>query len=207
MKALTLIARAAAMLACTTTAAAHAPFLERVDFSDQAPFVMRGSVEKSIAVYAFLENGDEVDVYRFAVAGGERVQVNLLVPQCTEYEAVYPWVALVGPGLPAPIADLPLTLPPGTGALVQQNSASNPPDTFYEPFSRKYYDRFAHLVVEDAAQGAWQVWVWDPENAAVDYVAAIGFRERFTLWDILRSLYIVPLLWFDGELHSPCTQP
>lgn len=202
-----IICVALCLMACAATAGAHAPFLERIDFSTEAPFVMQGSVEKSIAVYAYLDSAADVDVYLFAVADGQRVQVNVLVPQCAEYEEVYPWIAVVGPGLPAPTVDLPLGLPPATGALVQQNSASEPPDTFYEPFSRKSYYRFAHLVVEDATQGAWQAWVWDPEGAPVDYVATIGFRERFTLWDILRSLFIVPLLWFDGELHGPCTPP
>jgi hypothetical protein len=68
---------------------------------------MQGTVEKSIAVYASLESDDDVDVYTFTVAEGERVQANVLVPQCMEYQGFYPALALVGPGLPDPEQPLP----------------------------------------------------------------------------------------------------
>ncbi len=197
---------AVCIVLCAAGADAHAPFLEEADLSPEAPFVMQGTVEKSIAVYASLES-DDVDVYTFTVAEGERVQANVLVPQCMEYQGFYPALALVGPGLPDPEQPLPLTLPSGFGARVQRGSLDNPPDVFYEPFSRKSYFRFPHLVHENAEPGLWQAWIWDPGGAAGDYVAAIGFRERFNPGDIMRTLFILPLLWFDGELHGPCTEP
>ena len=196
-----------AALFLPVVAGAHAPFLESDDFTPSVPFVMAGSVEKSIAVYAALVPAQDVDVYTFTVVEGERVQANLLVPQCVEYETFFPAIALVGPGLSEPDEDLPLDLPAGYGAQVQRGFDPAGPDTFYEPFSAKSYYRFPKLIVEDARPGAWQAWVWDPDNASVDYVFAPGFRERFTLWDILRTLFILPLLWFDGELNGPCTAP
>ena len=79
---------AGALLIClmaATAAQAHVPYLERFrDYSFSRPYAVQGSPDKSIAVYAWLRTGDDVDVYRFQIGEGEtpEVFIETLVPVC-----------------------------------------------------------------------------------------------------------------------------
>jgi len=66
-------------LACVRgTAFAHVPYFEHFDFLEERPFIIRNSIEQSIAVYSWIEFNDhapatDVDVYEFKI--DERVMV------------------------------------------------------------------------------------------------------------------------------------
>jgi hypothetical protein len=71
-------------------------------------------------------------------------------------------------------------VPYGYGAVVIKNTAlGKPRPVFYEPFSgKRYYDAPA-FDREVSAKGTWYIYYWDPHKMGGDYVAILGFRERF----------------------------
>jgi hypothetical protein len=192
------------MLAGPVTAHAHVPYIERDDYTVGEPFVVR-RVEHSIAVYAWLETGSDVDTYRFEVRGPVRVFVQALVPVCPAYDRFLPSFAVIGPGLPEPTEPLPVSVPEGQGAVVVPNVATDEPrEVFYEPFGAKnYYDGPVFDQIVDG-QGIWQIVFWDPYGQGGDYVAVVGKQERFSLRDILRSLLNTRLIRRGNELHVDC---
>jgi len=184
---------------------AHAPFLETEDFSAESPFEIAGSIEKSLAIYAYLEHASDSDVYSFVTEGSERIYVSVLVPLCAEYEQFTPTFTLVGPGLESSGAQPPFAVPEGYGAVtVEQADAAKDRETFYEPFSVKTYYRGPRYTMDNGEPGTWYIVYWDRAGRTGDYVAVVGFLEAFSLADILRTFYILPILWFDGELHVDC---
>jgi hypothetical protein len=158
---------------------AHVPYIELLDYSEKRPFIITDSVENSKSIYAWFESPTDIDVYTFEVTDPVRLFANAIVPVCPGYEDLLPWLAVVGPGLPASEEELPFSLPEGYGAVVVENLAPGEPrETFYEFFGAKYYY----------------------------YVAVIGAEEVFSLSDIIRSLIVTPLIWFNLELHIRCPQ-
>jgi hypothetical protein len=186
-------------------AIAHVPYIEKQDFSEERPFVLRDSIENSKAIYAWFETETDVDVYAFEVKKPVRVYANALVIACPSLENLLPWFAVVGPGLPVPNEELPFNLPDGYGAIVVQNKQPGEPrDTFYEPFSAKtYYDGPA-FDEEVSTPGQWYIYYWDPYHLGGDYVAVLGYKEKFTFFDTLRALINTPKIWFNLVLHTKC---
>ena len=160
------IAFALAALLLTGTAAAHVPFIEKQDYTFEQPFRVKGSVDNSIAVYSWLENGNDTDVYRLEITRPVRLYCNAIVPVCPAYEQFLPWLAIAGPGLAPPDEPLPFDLPQGYGAVVLKNTAPGEQrQQFYEPFGGKsYYD--APAFDQTVSQtGSWYIYVWDPVAA------------------------------------------
>ena len=159
---------------------AHETFSEEKDYSLEAPFVVADSIENAKAVYARLEPPTEVDVYTFVVAKPVHVHARAFVPLVPGLEQFLPSLAVVGPGLPVTKEKVPFTIPAGYGAVVVKNT---PPGkkrpVFYEPFSgTEYYDAPA-FDQKATIPGTWYVYYWDPYGMGGDYVAILGFRERF----------------------------
>jgi hypothetical protein len=192
-------------LLAASPAGAHVPYLEKRDFSEQRPFWVQPPVEKSIAVYSWFHSANDLDVFAFEVDEPVRVYAQALVPVCNGYEELRPWFALVGPGLPRPVAPVPFTLMPGYGAIVVENV---PPgqarETFYEPFGGKSYFDGPALELEVATPGTWYLYFWAPGRATGDYVAVIGDQEIWGLAEIFRALVVTPLIRQDRELHRAC---
>lgn len=195
------------LLTWATAAAGHVPYLEYDDFSPDNPHWIR-SVSQSVAVYAWLavEDGqsDDVDVYRFALRRPERVYVHVLVPVCEAYADFRPAFAVIGPGLPKPTSPLPIDLPEGHGAVVVEHEAEETArQQFYEPFGGKSYFEgpvFDRRVTEP---GDYRVCFWDQSRQGGDYVAVFGYRERWSLLDVIRALIRTPIIRLGWELHSP----
>jgi len=186
-------------------AIAHVPYIEKRDFSEEHPFVVRDSVENSKAIYAWFETAIDVDVYTFEVTKPVRVYVQALVIACPSLKNLLPWFAVVGPGLPLPDEELPFNLPDGYGAIVVKNkSPGEPRDTFYEPFSAKTYYEGPTFDQEMSTRGQWYIYYWDPYHVGGDYVAVIGSKESFSILDTFRSLINTPKIWFNLELHTKC---
>ncbi|MBN2108467.1 MAG: hypothetical protein JW832_13665 [Deltaproteobacteria bacterium] len=187
------------------TAAAHVPYIEKRDYSFEQPFRVRGSVENSIAVYGWLESGNDTDVYRLEIPRPARLYCNALVPVCPAYGQFLPWLAIAGPGLAAPDELLPFALPQGYGAVVVKNIVPGEQrQQFYEPFGGKSYYTAPTFDQTVSQTGTWYLYVWDPSGMGGDYVAVIGFKERFSLLDILRALINTPKIRLDRELHTDC---
>ena len=187
------------------TAAAHVPYIENRDFTFEQPFRVKGSVENSIAVYGWLESGNDTDVYRLEIPRPARLYCNALVPVCPAYGQFLPWLAIAGPGLAAPDEPLPFALPQGYGAVVVKNiEPGEQRQQFYEPFGGKSYYTAPAFDQTVSQTGSWYIYVWDPYGLGGDYVAVIGFKERFSPLDILRALINTPKIRLDRELHTDC---
>lgn len=195
---------AAAVLAGVSPAYAHVPYIERQDYTDEDPAVVR-NVEQSKAFYAWLQTADDVDVYRLEVQGPTRLFAQVIVPVCPGYEQFLPSFAVIGPGLPDPTEELPVLLPEGYGAIVVPNVAPGEPrDTFYEPFGNKrYYDGPLFDQMTETP-GDWELITWDPYGMGGDYVAVVGAGEQFALGDVLRSIINTRIIRKGGELHTDC---
>ena len=61
-------------------AAAHMPSIERRDFTKTWPFQIKGTIEKGQAVYAYLNSGSDIDVYRFIVTQEEISEKGSVTP-------------------------------------------------------------------------------------------------------------------------------
>ena len=159
---------------------AHVSFFEEMDYSQEKPFVVSGSIENAKAVFARLEPASDIDVYAFTITAPLRVHARAFVPRVPGLEEFLPSLAVAGPGLPATGEKLPFALPDGYGALVINNlTPGEKRPLFYEPFTAKeYYDApaFDQTV---SAPGTWYVFYWDPYNRGGDYVAILGFKEEF----------------------------
>jgi hypothetical protein len=146
----------------------------------------------------------DIDVYEFTIrCRPVRVYIEVIVPVCEGfYEEFVPWFALAGPGLPEPSQDVPFELPPGYGAIVMENvNPGEPRETFYEPFGNKSYYKgpiFDEIIEE---KGTYYIYYWDPWETGGDYVAILGRREIFGLFDIIRALIYTPLIRRNLELH------
>ena len=188
-------------------AGAHVPYIEGRDFSFEQPFIVTGSPEKSIAVYSWLQSGDDIDVFRMTVTSPVRLYCSLIVPVCPAYAGFLPSLAVAGPGLPEPGEPLPFDLPEGFGAVVIHDAAPGAErEQFYEPFSGKSYYQGPEFDQPADQAGAWHLYAWDPYGAGGDYVAVIGFEERFSPVDFFRSLINTVKVRMNRELHTDCRQ-
>ena len=193
----------------STTAIAHVPYLEFVDYSNEKPFVVRKLVEQSKAMYAWLENDkinpcEDIDIYKFKIKRRPiQVYIELIVPVYEDYyEDFVPWFALVGPDLPEPGVDLPFDIPDGYGAIVKENvEPGEERETFYEPFGGKSYYKGPIFEKMISVAGNYYVYVWDPYESGGDYVMVFGKKEIFLFTDILRALIFTPMIRKNLELH------
>lgn len=194
------------LLLHSAPARAHVPFIEKKDYSFEAPFIINGSVEKSIAVYSWIESGNDTDVFRLTITQPARLYAYVIVPVCPAYAQFLPWMAVAGPGLPAPDEPLPFDLPQGYGATIIQNTAPGAQrQQFYEPFGGKSYYEAPKFDQTVSVPGPWYLYVWDPSGTGGDYVTIVGFKERFSPADIFRALINTPKIRFDRELHTDCS--
>jgi hypothetical protein len=159
---------------------AHETFFEEKDYSVETPFTISDSIENAKAVYARLQSPKDIDVYTFTVTKPVHLHARAFVPLVPGLEQFLPSLAVVGPGLPAPGEKIPFPLPAGYGAVVVTNTLPGKKrPVFYEPFSgTEYYDAPA-FDQKVTAPGTWYVYYWDPYGMGGDYVAILGFRERF----------------------------
>jgi len=193
---------------------AHVPYLEFQDYSNEQPFMVKKSIEQSIAVYAWLtyepgEASTDIDEYTFTLTEPARVYIEVIVPVCEGfYENFVPWFAFVGPGFPEPPQDLPFDIPEGYGVFLGENVAPGESrETFYEPFGGKSYYKgpiFDQLINES---GTYSIYYWDPYQQGGDYVAVLGRREAFGFDDIIRAILFTPLIRLNLELHLPPDHP
>lgn len=190
-------------------AQAHVPYIEFRDFSERRPFIIRDSVENSKAIYGWFKTGEDVDVYAFEVTEPVLVVIDVTVQKCAANEDLFPWFALVGPGLPEPEEAIPFELSEGNGAIVWKNVEPGAMrEEFWEPIGRKCYywlgleDRFEREISQP---GTYYVYYWNPDGFPGDYVASIGFLEGVnTPLDDLITLLISPLIKLNLENHTRC---
>ena len=193
----------------SSLAAAHVPYIERSDYTENNPFFVWKMIEKSKAFYSWLENDGEnpcedIDVFKFQIKNNSKnVYIELIVPVFEEYyQNFVPWFALVGPNLPTPDQELPFELPEGYGVIIKENlEPGTERETFYEPFGGKSYYYGPILDMDISEPGAYYIYCWDPYSQGGDYVLVIGKGEFFGPVDIIRSIINTMIIRKDGELH------
>lgn len=104
--------------------------------------------------------------------------VQLLTPQIDRLADYRPSLALVGPGLAMPEADLGIEIPDGMGATVYRTDAVQPV-AFDEPFT----DTHDWILVEETIKlpmtGTFYVVAWDPGHRTGKLAVAVGTVENF----------------------------
>lgn len=164
---------------------AHRPSFPGQDVEE--PIVI-SNPDVSQALYRELVSG-QVDYYEFTVSpAGLNLFSQLLVPTRPDYKDFRPSLALLGPGLPTPDADLPLEVPPGFGAVIMEWEDK---EIFFEPFTQtRYY--MAREQRHPLAEGEWQLAVFHDQGQGGKYTLTVGEKEHWGWKDILRF----PGMWF-----------
>jgi len=197
------------LLLGSSFAAAHVPYIERSDYTEDNPYFVWKQIEKSKAFYAWLETDgvspcEDIDVYKFKIGNKPRnIYIELIVPVYEEvYKDFVPWFAVVGPDLPNPHQELPFTIPNGYGAIIKENvEPGTDRETFYEPFGGKSYYYGPIFDMNISTPGTYYIYCWDPHEQGGDYVLVIGKGEFFGPIDIIRSLINTVIIRRNGELH------
>lgn len=207
---LTLMLLGLVMSAFAGTALGHVPYIEEEDFSWENPFVVKKSIQQSIAVYSYLDNDNldlngDIDVVEFEIKVPQKFYAEVIVPVCPEYETFAPWFALVGPGLPEPEEELPFNLPEGYGAIVMADFIDDVErEFFFEFFGNKSYYQGPVLSTRLDKAGVYYVVYWHAFGESGDYVAVLGDRELWFLSDVIRAMIVTPMIRRDEELHTVC---
>lgn len=155
---------------------AHQPFFEDKDIVANAPWKISDPTVSTV-VYATLDSQQDVDYFTFDGKAGERILLEITIPQITGQETFAPSMALIGPGLPA--ANLPVRVAraAGVGAL-EIPAAQGPARSFYEPFSRtSYWERQSQRVTLPQS-GRYVVAVWRDQGQVGRYGFVIGDKEQ-----------------------------
>jgi hypothetical protein len=197
------------LVALSSSAQAHVPYIEFLDYTERKPFRINDSVENSKAIYAWFKTGEDVDVYTFDVTEPVRVVIDVPVQKCEANEDLLPWFALVGPGLPEPDEEIPFELSEGNGAIVWKNvEPGEARNEFWEPIGGKCYYWLgpqSWFDQEISVPGTYYIYYWNPDGFAGDYVASIGFLEGVnTPLDNLITFLISPLIKLNFENHTRC---
>jgi hypothetical protein len=184
---------ALALLALTVMPAlAHQPFFEAGDITAEQPWTVQDPTI-STALYATLDRAGDVDYFAFEGRKGQRILLEMTIPQIAGQELFAPEMALTGPGLPAGGRVIP--------------ALRGPAETFNEPFSRtSYWERQSERVTLPA-DGRYVVAVWHAAGDVGRYVFVIGDRERMggdPLFGVKMREYWAPVVAADAAPGKGC---
>lgn len=155
---------------------AHQPFFEEEDITAVLPWQIKDPTI-STALYATLSGRDDVDYYAFEGRRGQRILLEITIPQIAGQELFAPEMALLGPGLGDAVLPERVNRPSGMGAELIP-ALTGPAATFNEPFSRtSYWERQSRRITLPA-DGRYLVAVWHGRGEVGRYVFVIGDRER-----------------------------
>ena len=131
---------------------------------------------------------DDVDAFTFSILTPlTDVRANVLVPNCGDYfEAVFPSVALIGPGLEAAeevvVEDMPFTVPEGQGVLLLADEPQMTEDGEREGSDWEYFGRHVYapgIYTFDLPEaGDYALVVWEPNGNVGAYMIDFGTNEE-----------------------------
>jgi hypothetical protein len=161
----------------TLPASAHQPFFEEEDITSKAPWPIVDPTVSTV-VYATLQSPTDVDYFVFEGQAGERILLEITIPQIEGQDAFAPTMALMGPGLGDTRLPGRVQQPTGDGGALEIAPEPGPAETFYEPFSRtSYWERQSQRVTLPESGRYW-VAVWHPDGQVGRYGFVIGDKER-----------------------------
>ena len=195
-----------AIMAAAASSFAHVPYIESQDYTEETPFLVE-NVEQSKAIYAWLQDSNDVDVYVIPIREPSRLYVKSLVPYCEEYLSFRPSFAIQGPQLKGQDSQIPLTPIEGSGVEVfhdRELSGGERPSK-YEYYSDQFYFEGPIYQTRIVEPGLYKVVFWDPQGDPGDYVAVFGRREVFGPEDWQLSRQNTPVVRRREQLHGNCT--
>ena len=163
-------------LLAVARASAHRPYFEEEDIVATKPWQIDDPTISTV-VYATLQSASDVDYFTFAGRQGDRILLEITIPQIEGQENFAPTIALLGPGLPAASLSARVERPASASGALVLDPADGPASTFFEPFSRtSYWERQSQRVTLPA-NGRYTVAVWHPAGETGRYGFVIGDRE------------------------------
>jgi hypothetical protein len=121
--------------------------------------------------------------FRFDGKYGDKVHVQIGVPQLQQYRLLRPIVAIVGPGMPAPPDPLPFALPAGYGALIYDTAAESV-ENYKESFTGTESWRFSAEDFHLPASGPTYIVGFTPNGEEGKFWMAVGEKRSFRFADL-----------------------
>ncbi len=171
------VALAVVALLIVPTASAHSPLSAGSNESLATATVVHDPT-KSWAVYAHLHEGGEAQYYRFDLAAGQPIFVQLLVSTSSADRGFTPGLVLMGPGL-ADNGTAPAYVERANGTGAQVHLGVWPDRATYEAFAPSSFFELGRVTMPAPASGTYYLAVFEPTRGG-DYGLAIGERESFT---------------------------
>ncbi len=166
-----------AVLLAVTPASAHRPYFEEQDIVASAPWIIKDPTISTV-VYATLDSAADVDYYAFDGRTGQRILLEMTIPQIEGQANFAPTIALLGPGLGQAALPAQVERPSGAGGTLVMAPPAGAAETFFEPFSRtSYWERQSQRVALPA-DGRYTVAIWNPTGDTGRYGFVIGDKER-----------------------------
>ncbi len=166
-----------AIVLAVTPASAHRPYFEEQDIGSSAPWIVKDPTISTV-VYATLESAADVDYFAFDGRQGDRILLEITIPQIEGQESFAPSLALLGPGLGSAALPAQVERPAGASGALLIEPPAGPATSFFEPFSRtSYWERQSQRVTLPA-DGRYVVAVWHPAGEMGRYGFVIGDKER-----------------------------
>jgi hypothetical protein len=186
------LAGMAVVAAITVPSFAHDPSYEGdAEYGDTpATAATIDDIELSLAFYARLEPGGDVDVYTFEGQAGQRFYCQMTLPWLERMADFEPSFALIGPGLDDGENPLPFDLPDGAGILVAPSNGHDQREHFFEFFTRTNYWIDQEVDMPLPADGTYWVAVFADAEQADKYVLAPGYVEAFNVEWIIHFVEI-----------------
>lgn len=164
-------------LLAVAPASAHRPYFEEEDIVAAKPWQFDDPTISTV-VYAALQSASDVDYFTFAGRQGERILLEITIPQIEGQENFAPSLALLGPGLGSAALPARVERPASPAGSLLIEPPPGPAETFFEPFSRtSYWERQSQRVTLPA-DGRYTVAVWHPAGETGRYGFVIGDKER-----------------------------
>jgi len=142
-----------------------------------------GDVEQASIGYHHATTAAPELWFSFAGKYGDKVHVQIGVPQLEPYRLLRPLVAVVGPGMPAPDRPLPFDLPAGYGALLYDTAAQSV-DNYTESYTGTKSWRFAAEDIYLPASGPCYIVGFTPNGGEGKFWMAVGEKDAFRFSDL-----------------------
>lgn len=188
------------LLVLAAPSSAHQPFFEEEDIVFSGPWRISDPTVSTV-VYATLDSGNDVDYFAFDGQAGDRILLEITIPQIEGQDAFAPTMALMGPGLDT--APLPprVERPKGEAGVLEIAPEPGPAETFYEPFSRTSYWERQSVRVTLPESGSYAVAVWHPDGQVGRYGFVIGDKEQLG-GDLIGMVTKFPAYWTPVETEA-----
>lgn len=182
-------------------AEAHIP-LDTTGSSTKSEPIKVNNHKISWAAYKSLNEGGQVDYYRFEAKKGEEIYAGMVIPLIDRLENFSPEFALIGPGLESDYSDFKkdkinnlLKIKPDEGIIVVKYEKEEK-DVFFEPFTQTSYWRKQEFYINAPKTGIYHLAVFSVNNQTGKYTFTIGKQEKWGATNLIK----LPKIWWDTRM-------